>query len=1070
MKRNSGLFFILCVMALFFLPSSYTLAASGLKIGVAKVKITPEEPTLLGGYSPGADAQCNPPADIVDDIYCRIMVAEDGSGNRELFLSIDVCAYMESDYYDAYISPGIWWPKTVPPGTSQRFADAGSLGLNRVFVSATHTHQASEQLAEKYIQRIVDGINTAKNNMRDVNVGYANTAYNFNVNRRPDYGVHPDLECDKSLVVAIFRNVSDNAPVASIVNYAVHNTATGLNINQCSTELTGFAMNKIESNYGGGFVSLFFQGFEGDVGPNIDGPGFDGYSQAVSAGNTFGQDCTNILNGIIVSSNPVSVNGTTSSQSLATKPGWGVSSQAVNFAAARIGDICFIGGSGEIFNQMGISLKLQTSFGAVVTSALVNGYSGYVPTLSGFYDGVGGDEVNSKCPWTSNIENKYMTEMSKLVSSLSGGTSLLGYSSIGGNAEICSANTLIVSKFNAGAIMTLNNLKIYVQNATGKVRMGLFSDNGVDSFTLLQQTVEMTLSNGWNEGAISPTTIGPGTYWIGFVFSNSGNTVYYDSRKLGSYSQNYLFGPLPSKPSGMNWGKGMYSLYAGSSGTTAPVTGVCISPTSETVYINVNKQLTAIVSPSNAANKTVSWSSGNTSVATVNSTGLVTGIAAGNANITATTQDGSKTATCVITVSAGQGYVIGLNEIGSVTESGDNGYWGATSFTAISDLTVNRMNLYVTSASGKARLGIYSSSSGVPGALLAQTGEISLSNGWNSGILGSAQNLTSGSVYWLAIEVNSSLTTLYYNLGPGRLRYIPYTYGAMPSPAPPGCDSRSGIYSIYADNSNGGGPVMVTGINVSPTSSTISLNGTQQLTATVSPSNAANKTVSWSSGNTSVATVNSTGLVTGIAAGNANITATTQDGSKTATCVITVRSVAVTGVSVSPKSASIAVNTTQQLTAKISPSNATNKTVSWSSGNTSVATISSIGLVTGIAAGRAIITVKTQDGGKTATSTITVSNLKSAYLIQSPKEAIIQNPLIVFPNPNNMGVLYFRFASVKESAVISIIDMSGYVNYRKTFEDSSGTQKLDISDLKPGIYLVYLKQGNTGYNCKLIVE
>jgi uncharacterized protein YjdB len=832
MKRNSGLFFILCVMALFFLPSSYTLAASGLKIGVAKVKITPEEPTLLGGYSPGADAQCNPPADIVDDIYCRIMVAEDGSGNRELFLSIDVCAYMESDYYDAYISPGIWWPKTVPPGTSQRFADAGSLGLNRVFVSATHTHQASEQLAEKYIQRIVDGINTAKNNMRDVNVGYANTAYNFNVNRRPDYGVHPDLECDKSLVVAIFRNVSDNAPVASIVNYAVHNTATGLNINQCSTELTGFAMNKIESNYGGGFVSLFFQGFEGDVGPNIDGPGFDGYSQAVSAGNTFGQDCTNILNGIIVSSNPVSVNGTTSSQSLATKPGWGVSSQAVNFAAARIGDICFIGGSGEIFNQMGISLKLQTSFGAVVTSALVNGYSGYVPTLSGFYDGVGGDEVNSKCPWTSNIENKYMTEMSKLVSSLSGGTSLLGYSSIGGNAEICSANTLIVSKFNAGAIMTLNNLKIYVQNATGKVRMGLFSDNGVDSLTLLQQTVEMTLSNGWNEGAISPTTIGPGTYWIGFVFSNSGNTVYYDSRKLGSYSQNYLFGPLPSKPSGMNWGKGMYSLYAGSSGTTAPVTGVCISPTSETVYINVNKQLTAIVSPSNAANKTVSWSSGNTSVATVNSTGLVTGIAAGNANITATTQDGSKTATCVITV----------------------------------------------------------------------------------------------------------------------------------------------------------------------------------------------------------------------------------------------RSVAVTGVSVSPKSASIAVNTTQQLTAKISPSNATNKTVSWSSGNTSVATISSIGLVTGIAAGRAIITVKTQDGGKTATSTITVSNLKSAYLIQSPKEAIIQNPLIVFPNPNNMGVLYFRFASVKESAVISIIDMSGYVNYRKTFEDSSGTQKLDISDLKPGIYLVYLKQGNTGYNCKLIVE
>ena len=137
--------------------------------------------------------------------------------------------------------------------------------LNRVFVSATHTHQASEQLADKYIQRIIDGINTAKNNMVAVNVGYANTTYDLNVNRRPDLGVHPDLECDKSLLVAIFRNASTNAPVASIVNYAIHNTGIGTGasgmINKCSSELTGIAMNKIESNYGGGFVSLFFQGF-----------------------------------------------------------------------------------------------------------------------------------------------------------------------------------------------------------------------------------------------------------------------------------------------------------------------------------------------------------------------------------------------------------------------------------------------------------------------------------------------------------------------------------------------------------------------------------------------------------------------------------------------------------------------------------------------------------------------------------------------------------------------------------------------------------------------------------------
>ena len=80
----------------------------------------------------------------------------------------------------------------------------------------------------------------------------------------------------------------------------------------------------------------------------------------------------------------------------------------------------------------------------------------------------------------------------------------------------------------------------------------------------------------------------------------------------------------------------------------------------------------------------------------------------------------------------------------------------------------------------------------------------------------------------------------------------------------------------------------------------------------------------------------------------------------------------VTGVSVSPTSATISVNGTQQLSATVSPSDATNKSLTWSSSNTSVATVSSSGLVTGVSAGNATITVKTNDGNKTATSTITV--------------------------------------------------------------------------------------------------
>ena len=86
-------------------------------------------------------------------------------------------------------------------------------------------------------------------------------------------------------------------------------------------------------------------------------------------------------------------------------------------------------------------------------------------------------------------------------------------------------------------------------------------------------------------------------------------------------------------------------------------------------------------------------------------------------------------------------------------------------------------------------------------------------------------------------------------------------------------------------------PISVTGVTISPTTASIEVGNTQQLTATVSPSNATNKSITWSSNNTSVATVSSTGLVTGISAGNATITVTTTDGGYTATCTITVAAV-----------------------------------------------------------------------------------------------------------------------------------------------------------------------------------
>ncbi len=170
--------------------------------------------------------------------------------------------------------------------------------------------------------------------------------------------------------------------------------------------------------------------------------------------------------------------------------------------------------------------------------------------------------------------------------------------------------------------------------------------------------------------------------------------------------------------------------------------------------------------------------------------------------------------------------------------------------------------------------------------------------------------------------------------------------------------------------------VSVTGIKLSQTSITLEKGKTQTITATVSPSNATNKTVTWTTSNSSVATV-SNGKITAKGAGTATITAKTANG-KTATCKVTVKNPTVdpTSIKLNKTTASVAVGSTLTLTATVFPSNATNKTVTWSSNNTGVAKVSSKGVVTGVKAGTAVITAKSNNG-KSAKATITVTAAKA---------------------------------------------------------------------------------------------
>ena len=177
--------------------------------------------------------------------------------------------------------------------------------------------------------------------------------------------------------------------------------------------------------------------------------------------------------------------------------------------------------------------------------------------------------------------------------------------------------------------------------------------------------------------------------------------------------------------------------------------------------------------------------------------------------------------------------------------------------------------------------------------------------------------------------------------------------------------------------------VSVTGVSLNKNSTTLVVGGTETLTATVSPSNATNKNVTWTSSNTSVATV-SNGTITAKKAGSATITVKTQDGNKTATCSVTVNSntVSVTSVSLDKNSLTLDIGDNETLIATISPSNATNQNVSWTSSNTGVATVSN-GIVSAISAGTATISVKTQDGNKTATCLVTVQGAVEAAISET---------------------------------------------------------------------------------------
>lgn len=264
--------------------------------------------------------------------------------------------------------------------------------------------------------------------------------------------------------------------------------------------------------------------------------------------------------------------------------------------------------------------------------------------------------------------------------------------------------------------------------------------------------------------------------------------------------------------------------------------------------------------------------------------------------------------------------------------------------------------------------------------------------------------------------------------------------------------------------------IPVTGIEITEKNITLDKGNTANIVATVKPENATNKNVTWSSSDESIATVES-GVVTGVSEGTATITVTTEDGGKTDTCTVTVNDnnqeevIPVTEVKFDMELAegvSLVVNkgTTYPVTVTVLPENATNKNVTWNSSDENIAKVEN-GVVTGISEGTAIITVTTEDGGKTASIPITVASnevvpVESVSLNKQTLSLEVGDTtnLVVSFNPSNASNKNVKWtssnekvATISDTGIIKALS-EGKTTITVTSEDGNKTATCELTVVK----------------------
>ena len=403
------------------------------------------------------------------------------------------------------------------------------------------------------------------------------------------------------------------------------------------------------------------------------------------------------------------------------------------------------------------------------------------------------------------------------------------------------------------------------------------------------------------------------------------------------------------------------------------------------VCVGLTTQLSATQTPAT----TNAWVSSNPAVATVNNTGLITGISLGTTTITYTTFDGC-TATAIVTVNdiptitgtltVCSGFQTQLS--GSTTPAAVNAW--VSSNTAVA--TVDGTGLVTGVSAGTTTITYTNSTGCIDTATVLVDGSPTIS-GIQSICLGLQTQLTGSGTpaatnAW--VSSNQSVATISVT-------------GLVTAVA-------LGTTTITYTNSNGCFATAIVTVNDLPTISgtlTVCAGLQTQLTGSSSPAT----TNAWVSSNPAVATVNNSGLVTGVSAGNSTITYTNSNG-----CIITAV-VTVNSLPTINGTLSVCVAAQTQLTGSATPATIN----AWVSSNVAVATVDATGLVTGVAAGTATITY-TNSNGCLITANVTVNPLPSLVLTSS---ALTANQSVCI-NTAISNITYIIAGSAVSASVVGL--------------------------------------------------